>query len=78
MISKFEFNGRNIYKKLTYWDLEIDSSGEKSIEQILEMQKDDANAQFFKFVKNNYKNWFMMKMILLLSHKLIEKRFIQF
>ena len=56
MISTFE-EWCNIYKKLTYWDLEIDFSGEKSIEQILEMQKEDANKQFFKFVKNNYKNW---------------------
>ena len=56
MISSFE-EWCNIYKKLTYWDLEIDFSGEKSIEQILEMQKEDANKQFFKFVKNNYKNW---------------------
>ena len=54
MISSFD-EWCNIYKKLTYWDLEIDYSGEKSIEQILEMQKDDANKQFFKFVKNNYK-----------------------
>jgi len=64
----------DIYKKLTYWDLEIDYSAEKSIEQILEMQKDDANKQFFKFVKNNYKNWLYDNDEPLLSHKIIEKK----
>ena len=77
MISSFE-EWCNIYKKLTYWDLEIDFSGEKSIEQILEMQKDDANKQFFKFVKNNYKNWLYDDNSPLLSHKIIEKKVANF
>ena len=77
MVSSFE-EWCNIYKKLTYWDLEIDFSGEKSIEQILEMQKEDANKQFFKFVKNNYKNWLYDENSPLLSHKIIEKRLLQF
>ena len=50
----------------------------KIIEQILEMQKDDANKQFFKFVKNNYKNWLYEENSPLLSHKIIEKRLRQF
>ena len=36
------------------------------------MQKDDANKQFFKFVKNNYKNWLYEEDILL-SHKIMKK-----
>ena len=43
----------DIYKKITYWQLEIENSGENGIEQILDMQKSDANAQFFKFIKKN-------------------------
>ena len=27
------------------------------MQQILDMQKSDANAQFFKFIKDNYKDW---------------------
>ena len=45
-----------IYKKLTYWELELDKLGDKSVEQILAMQKTEANTQFFRFIKNNYKN----------------------
>ena len=43
----------DISKKITYWQLEIENSGENGIEQILDMQKSDANAQFFKFIKKN-------------------------
>ena len=46
-----------IFKKLTYWELELDKSGDESMQQILDMQKSEANAQFFKFVKDNYKDW---------------------
>ena len=38
------------------------------------MQKEDANKQFFKFVKNNYKNWLYDENSPLLSHKIIEKK----
>ena len=42
-----------IFKKLTYWELELEKSGDESVEQILGMQKTEANSQFFKFIKNN-------------------------
>jgi DNA-binding response OmpR family regulator len=63
-----------IYKKLTYWELELDKSGDKSIEQILAMQKTEANTQFFRFIKNNYKNWIMGDNSPLMSHNLIRKK----
>ena len=63
-----------IYKKLTYWELELDKLGDKSIEQILAMQKNEANTQFFKFIKNNYKNWIKGKELPLMSHNLIRRK----
>ncbi|SVC34265.1 uncharacterized protein METZ01_LOCUS287119, partial [marine metagenome] len=63
----------DIYKKLTFWELELDKTGDESIEQILSMQKNEANAQFFKFVKNNYKSWLDGKDAPLLSHHIIRK-----
>ncbi len=63
-----------IYKKLIYWELEIDNSGDKSIEEILEMQKSDANAQFFKFIKNNYKDWVNGINPPLMSHNIFRKK----
>jgi len=63
-----------IYKKLTYWELELDKLGDKSVEQILAMQKTEANTQFFRFIKNNYKEWIKGKDAPLMSHNLIRKK----
>ena len=63
-----------IYKKLTYWELELDKLGDKSVEQILAMQKTEANTQFFRFIKNNYKDWIRGQDAPLMSHNLICKK----
>ena len=62
-----------VFKKLTFWELEIEKSGEESVEEILSMQKQEANTQFFRFVKENYKNWINGVDSPLLSHNLIRK-----
>jgi hypothetical protein len=46
-----------VYKKLVYWELELDQSQDKSMMEVLKMQKADANTQFCKFVEKNYVNW---------------------
>jgi len=63
-----------IYKKLTYWQLELDKLGDKSVEQILTMQKTEANTQFFRFIKTNYKQWIKGEDSPLMSHNLIRKK----
>jgi len=65
-----------IFRKLTYWELELERSGEQSVEQILEMQKSEANSQFFRFIKNNYKDWIQGEDTPLMSHNLIRKKVI--
>ena len=62
-----------VFKKLTFWELEIEKSGEESVEEILYMQKQEANTQFFRFVKENYKDWINGVDAPLLSHNLIRK-----
>ena len=64
----------NIFKKLTYWELELERSGEQSVEQILEMQKSEANTQFFRFIKNNYKDWIQGEDAPLMSHNIIKNK----
>ena len=66
----------DIFKKLTYWELELERSGEQSVEQILEMQKSEANTQFFRFIKDNYKSWMQGEDAPLMSHNLIRKKVI--
>ena len=44
-----------IFKKITYWELELDQSGDSSMKQILEMQKAEANTQFLNSLKKTIK-----------------------
>jgi len=63
-----------IFKKLTYWELELEKSGDESVEQILVMQKTEANSQFFRFIKNNYQDWIKGEDAPLMSHNIIRKK----
>ena len=47
----------NIYRKLVTWDIELSSSSDESIREILQYQKNEANQEFGRFVRNNYKDW---------------------
>jgi len=46
-----------IYQKLVHWEVELDKIDASGMVEILEMQKNEANSQFFKYVKNNYELW---------------------
>ncbi len=48
----------DVYKKLTYWELEIGSGKDPGLQEILKMQKADANNGFARFIKANYIQWF--------------------
>ncbi|KPK87269.1 MAG: chemotaxis protein CheY [Bacteroides sp. SM23_62_1] len=47
-----------VYKKLTYWELEIGSGSDPGLMEILKMQKADANNGFSRFIRANYIGWF--------------------
>lgn len=51
----------DIYKRLVFWDMELDQIGDQSLINILESQKLEANQQFFKFIEKNYESWFKSK-----------------
>lgn len=46
-----------VYKKLVFWELELERSTDESMFEILNMQKKEANALFSKFVEQNYASW---------------------
>ncbi len=46
-----------IYKKLIYWELKLEKSNDEGMNQILMMQKNEANEVFTKFIEQNYLNW---------------------
>jgi CheY-like chemotaxis protein len=47
----------DLYKKLVYWELELENINDSGMIEILESQKQEANSLFFKFIKKNYKDW---------------------
>lgn len=47
-----------LFKRLTYWELELDKLDDDSLNEILQSQKKEANAQFFRFVSGEYPDWF--------------------
>ncbi len=50
-----------LYKKLVFWELELENINDQGMIEILESQKAEANSQFGKFIERNYEDWFAPK-----------------
>src|ERR1700761_2730796 len=50
-----------IYKKLVYWELEMEKSDSPEMREVLQSQKQEANTEFFKFVSRNFASWISPK-----------------
>jgi CheY-like chemotaxis protein len=48
---------RDIYKKLVYWEMEMDKSDSPEMREVFQSQKQEANVEFFKFISRNYADW---------------------
>ena len=46
----------NIYKRIVHWELEL-SSTDSNMTEMLQMQKEEANIGFAKYIRNNYLGW---------------------
>ncbi len=46
-----------IYRKIVYWELELQGTGDAGMQEILAMQKKEANTLFAKFIESNYIDW---------------------
>jgi len=66
----------DVYKKLVHWEMELSGSDTGGMEDILLMQKSDANNMFGKFIERNYKGWLSGKDpdAPLLSHTLFRQK----
>src|SRR5690349_9656297 len=64
----------DIYKKLVYWELEMEKSNSPEMQEVLQSQKSEANTEFFKFVSRNYTNWVSPKSTdgPVMSHSLVQ------
>ncbi len=62
----------NLYKKLIHWEIQLESISDIGMTEILESQKEEANSQFYKFIKKNYSSWFHGDDKPILSHTLFK------
>ena len=49
---------KEIYRKLVFWELELSSSEDSTMDEVLKMQKAEANRSFARYIKKNYVSWF--------------------
>jgi CheY-like chemotaxis protein len=64
----------DIYKKLVYWELEMEKSDSPEMQEVFNSQKQEANTEFFKFVSKNYLDWVNPKSVdvPVMSHTLMQ------
>ena len=47
---------KELYKKLVFWEMEL-ATTDSNMTDMLQMQKEEANLTFAKFVRKNYEKW---------------------
>lgn len=47
----------DLYKKLVFWELELQDIEDSGMQEILAMQKKEANNLFTRFIEKNYLHW---------------------
>lgn len=72
-VNSFE-SWADLYKKIIYWELELENSQDGTMFEILEAQKTEANAQFSRFIDKNYPQWFQNENAPVLSHTLFKTK----
>jgi len=63
----------DLYRKLIFWELQLEEIEDSGMFEILESQKTEANNQFGKFVDKNYPGWFTDEDGPVMSHTLFRK-----
>ena len=47
-----------IYTRLVFWERELDSGSSDGMEDVVRLQKTEANKEFARFIRTNYDRWF--------------------
>lgn len=66
----------DIYKKLVFWELQMDHKDNEEMGDVLDMQKTEANTNFARFIMRNYDSWLNDPKAdkPLLSHQLMKRK----
>ncbi|WP_088341197.1 T9SS response regulator signal transducer PorX [Robiginitalea sediminis] len=62
-----------LYRKLIFWELQLESIEDRSMFEILESQKSEANQQFGKFIEREYPDWISGEYGPVMSHTLFRQ-----
>ncbi|MEF9923708.1 MAG: bifunctional response regulator/alkaline phosphatase family protein [Muribaculaceae bacterium] len=62
-----------LYRKLVFWELEL-ASADTNMDELLKMQKIEANSAFAKFIKKNYESWIKTDKHPLMSHEIMKTK----
>ncbi|MET4083315.1 DNA-binding response OmpR family regulator [Pedobacter sp. UYP30] len=65
----------DVYKKIVFWELELEKLDDPQMHEILTMQKQEANTQFTKFIQQHYLAWMKDRNTApLMSNELLKKK----
>ncbi len=64
----------DLYKKLVFWELELEKSKESGMKEILEMQKKEANHVFADFIEDNYLDWMSGNDSPVMIHQVVKEK----
>lgn len=74
MQDRLDFEGwADIYNRLVFWELALDESKDPGMQEILRMQKTEANNLFCKYIEKNYRDWLKNGNGPLMSHTILQK-----
>ena len=71
MVNSFE-EWASLYRKLIYWELQLEEIEDSGMFEILESQKTEANSQFGKFIERKYEGWLHGEDKPVMSHTLFK------
>ena len=62
-----------VYRQIVYWEMKL-SGTDSAMDEMLRMQKRDANSGFCKFVKREYGDWVSSENHPMMSHEVFRRR----
>ena len=66
---------KEVYRKLVYWELELEQNSGDGMYEILTSQKSEANNLFARFIERNYTTWLKQPELgPVMSHQLMKKK----
>lgn len=63
----------DVYKNIVHWELTL-AGADTNMDELLKMQKIEANSTFSKFIKKNYEKWVTSDSHPLMSHELFKNK----